>query len=184
MKKNILAIFILFVGVVSAQDKRWYSHAELDVVFPRIDKVTYSYIGGEIKLDEKLMYGLNYSYNYNIFSKFSVGAVTGFTQMLNPELTTMKIGGVFRYTFIKEYQANAFLQITGHIPLSNKVAFDLGEVRAGVSMPIARFSNGNSMTLSLYVLYNSYNIKKPLFTTEVPDIVEYRGTGLSIGYRF
>ncbi|MDO5607717.1 MAG: hypothetical protein Q4G08_04585 [Capnocytophaga sp.] len=40
------------------------------------------------------------------------------------------------------------------------------------------------MTLSLFVMYNSYDIKKPLFTNEVPDVVEYRGTGLSVGYHF
>ncbi|MDO5607716.1 MAG: hypothetical protein Q4G08_04580 [Capnocytophaga sp.] len=78
------------------------------------------------------MYEPNYSYNYNIFRQFSVGAVTGFSYLLNNEIITSKIGGIFRYIFINEYQANAFLQITGHIPLSNKkVEFDLGEVRQG-----------------------------------------------------
>ncbi|MDO4229398.1 MAG: hypothetical protein Q4C98_06260 [Capnocytophaga sp.] len=183
MKKLIFGFLFFAITTVFAQDKRTYSLAEIDIIIPRSDKVTYSYEGGKVNLSERVMWGATYSYNYNLFKKFSVGALGGLTYLSNPSLTSLKVGGTFRYTFISEYQANVFLQVAGYIPFNSKYGADLGEFRFGVQMPIVRFDTC-SMTLGVFVTYSGFDVKKPLFYDENPNSLEYRGTGLSLGLRF
>ncbi|RIY38146.1 hypothetical protein CKY20_00955 [Capnocytophaga canis] len=186
MKKIILVIFLLSsvgIGIVSAQDKKWYSQAELDMIIPRNDKVIYSYSGGQVSLNERVMWGVNYSYNYNLFKKFSVGGVSGLTILPQPSITAIKFGAVFRYTFIEDFKANMYAQIAGYLPLTNGVETDLGEARFGVNLPIARY-DAFQVNLSLFVIYSRFDLNKPLFINEIPDSVEYRGTGISLGIRF
>lgn len=183
MKKILFALTVLFSVFSYAQDKRTYSLAELDFIIPRSGKVIYSYDKGEVPLDERLLFGLNYSFNYNLFRKFSVGAVTGISYLSNPKFTTAKLGGRFAFTFIEEYKANAFLQITTQIPLQNNIGFDMGDIRLGINLPIVRAS-GYTVHLGVFATYISYKVTKPLFHAEKPDILEYRGTGINLGVRF
>ena len=183
MKKIIFVLTILFSIFSFGQDSRTYSLAELDFIIPRSNKVVYSYDGGEVVLSERPLYGLNYSYNYDLFRKFSVGAVTGISYLSNPKFTTAKLGGRFAFTFIKEYNANVFLQIAAHIPLQNNIEFDLGDVRLGVNFPIVR-ADDFSVHLGVFVTYISYKVTKPLFFSEKPDVLEYQGTGINLGVRF
>ncbi len=183
MKKILFSLTVLFSVFSFAQDKRSYSLAELDFIIPRSNKVIYSYEGGEVLLTERPLYGLNYSYNYNLFRKFSVGAVTGISYLSNPKFTTAKLGGRFAFTFIEEYKANVFLQITTQIPLQNNIGFDMGDIRLGVNFPIVR-ADDYTVHLGVFATLIDYRITKSLFYDEKPDILEYRGTGINLAIRF
>lgn len=183
MKKLLFGMLLLCVGTLFAQDKRTYFHTEVDMIIPNDKKVVYSYSGGEVNLDERIMWGASLTYNYNLFRKFSIGALGGLNHLSNPSITSLKFGGSFRYTFITEYQANVFLQIAGYIPLNSKFATEFGEVRFGLGMPVARF-NDMTMTLGMYVMASHYDVTKSLFWGENPDTLRYKGVGFSLGLRF
>lgn len=183
MKKILFGMFPLCVGTLFAQDKRTYFHTEVNMIVPNDKKVVYSYSGGEVNLDERIMWGASFTYNYNLFRKFSVGALGGLNYLSNPSITSLKFGGSFRYTFISEYQANLFLQLAGYMPLKSGMEVDLGEVRFGMGMPVARF-NDMTMTLGMYVMYARFDFTKPLFFNETYPSLHYRGVGFSLGLRF
>lgn len=185
----IISLFILPIYVFSQDTfRRWNSFADIDLVFPNTDKVKYSFSDTmknnvTMTISDKVIYGINYSYNYSFFRKFSVGGITGFTLIAAPAIPVLKIGGVLRYTFIEEYKANIYMQLAGYIPLSNRADIDLGEWRLGFNLPISKGDKYN-LTLGVYTSYVSYAIKKPLIYDEIPQLLEHRGVGVSVGVRF
>lgn len=184
MKKFFLITFLLSFYFGFAQDKRTYFHSELDMVLPYDQKVIYSHSRGNYNLDERIMVGASFTYNYNLFNRFSAGALAGFSYLPNPSIPTLKFGGSLRYTFIPEYQANVYLQLAGYVPLTSGVSmFDFGELRAGAMFPIARFEK-YTLTLGFYTIVSYFELSKPLFAgTELAGI-DYRGKGVSLGFRF
>lgn len=161
MKKVLIGIFFLCAGILFSQDKRTYFHAEMDMIIPNDKKVVYSFSEGEINLDERIMWGTSFTYNYKLFRKLSVGALGGLNYLSYPKVTSLKYGGSLRYIFSTDYQTNVFLQLMGYIPLNSKYSTESVEVRFGLGMPVARI-NDLTMTLGMYVIAANYEVVKPI----------------------
>ncbi|GIZ15364.1 hypothetical protein [Capnocytophaga catalasegens] len=195
--KIVYIILLLCTSFAYTQEnKRWNSNLDLDILFPSKEKTTYSYHNGdisqiafenksEIKLKEKVSFGFTYSFQYRFWGGLSVGAVTGLNHLPLPQasLTTVKLGGQLRYTFVEEYKAGLYLQLVSFLPLRSNIEADFGEVRLGVTIPISQGEDYN-FTLGLFTSYISYRLNRPLFYDEVPDILEYRGIGVNLGIHF
>ena len=201
MRKIVYVIFFLVlpysVKGQNLEDKRWFSQAEVEITIPRRDKVLYSFsdintvditknrdyrVGG-IVLDRKVLWGTNYSINYQLFRRWSIGALGGFTYLSYPSISVLKLGGVIRFDFSEEFKANAFLQLSDYIPLKKSLQHNLGEIKLGLSIPVL-VEDKFSINASLYTLYSTFHMAKPLFADETPDLVEYRGVGFGFGIRF
>lgn len=166
-----------------SQEKKTYSLAELDITIPRENGVVYNYTTGQVFLKEYVMYGISYSYNYNVSKRFTLGALGGVTHLGNPLTTALKMGAVFRFTFIPDYQANGYVQLLGYVPFNSGRTIGLGEARMGINIPIARFEK-SVMTLGFYTAVARFDISKPLFGDEKDTFVRHRGSGISIGLKF
>lgn len=199
MKRVYIIILLLCTSFTYAQEnKRWFFQADIEILFPNKDKTEYSLTDGggpiseaifgnlnRILLEDKVAYGFNYSFNYRFWGGLSVGAVTGLNHLPLPQasLTTVKLGGQLRYTFVEEYKAGLYLQLVSFLPLRSNIEADFGEVRLGITIPISQGEDYN-FTLGLFTSYINYRLKKPLFYDEVPDIVSYRGIGVNLGIQF
>lgn len=195
MKHLYILLVVLSGSSVFAQ--RTYFHTELSSVFPTSGQSIYSFaeldrsvftgditlINKEVELEEKVLWDLEFSYNYFLFRKFSVGAATGLISYSNPSVLSAKLGGVIRYTFIKEFKANAFITITGLFPFRTGFEIDMGQAKMGLSMPVAQFDK-SELTLSLYRSYVTYTLTKPILRNEEPTSFHHRGWGLGLGLRF
>ena len=179
--------------VVPEKESRWFYQGELSFTFPRNGGAKYSYSwlnsrtnlyeGNEALLNEKPIISSDFTVNYRLFRILSVGAVGGFTHFQNPVASGLKLGSVIRLNPVKNYQGNIFVQVAGFLPLSTLVKPSIGEVKVGLSIPFL-VRNKYSMFLSAYTSYTSFDVAEPLFWSETPEMMEYRGIGFSFGVRF
>lgn len=195
MKYFFVCVSILFSCNIFSQ--KHFFQTEISSVFPSSNKSIYSFselgldpysgkqinINRTLELEEKVLWDLELSYNYFLFNKFSIGSLTGFVSYSNPSVFSVKLGGIIRYVFIKEFQANAFLSVSGLFPLTSGFEPYVGQVKIGVNMPIALFDKF-TLNLGLYNSYVSYLVTKPLISYEKPANFEHRGWGLSLGLKF
>ena len=187
MKKSIITSLFVFLPLfIFAQDsyKRWNSFADLNFIIPGDIEYHLEKSPLPIYLDHSFTYGLNYSYEYSLFRKFSIGGVTGVTLLAEPTLPTLKYGLIFRFTFVQEYKANIYFHTAGYLPLNNRTRADFGELRLGLNFPISR-GEKYSLTAGIFLTAVSNQLAKPLMeSTKDPDRVRYNGTGFSVGLRF
>ena len=197
--KEILYIIPFFaVGLATAQENMEstsvignVSTETITQVVPGGAKYSYSWLnsrtnlyeGDEALLNEKPIISSDFTVNYRLFRILSVGAVGGFTHFQNPVASGLKLGSVLRLNPVKNYQGNIFLQVAGFLPLSTLVKPSIGEVKVGLSIPFL-VRNKYSMFLSAYTSYTSFDVAEPLFWSETPEMMEYRGIGFSFGVRF
>ena len=102
MQKILFFSFLFIINTISAQFYRtpWVSQVELEMSIPM--KVEYSnnqslyytekgneYVK-DTNLDKRVIYGVNYSINYEWFDKFSVGGMAGFTYLPYPSMLVSK----------------------------------------------------------------------------------------------
>ena len=186
MKNIVFFLFLLLAVSVSAQDmsKRWNSFVDIDFIIPgRIEYHTKGSILSR-KLDHSFTYGLNYSYEYSLLRKLSIGGVTGISFLAKPTIPSLKYGGILRFTFVEAYKANIYFQVAGYLPLNNRSRSDFGEMRLGLNFPISKGDNYN-LTAGVYLTKISNSIKERLLEIPAdPDRIRYNGIGFSIGVRF
>ena len=136
----------------------------------------------DIVLKTKVIYSTDFSMNYLLFERFSIGALTGINHFRNPIATALKLGGVIRYELIEDSFGYVFVQFSGFFPLHN-VKISTGEAKIVLSIPLL-VEESYSVGVILHASYTSFTPAKPLFTDETPDLVEYRGVGFGFGIRF
>jgi hypothetical protein len=188
-------MLISFLGF--SQDKiskRWYS--TIDVEFINPSKVEYSYgiynsdydaiIGGDDEIaNTNPSFGIQYSINYNVFKKLSLGVITGIQYMNNPDYSMLKLGGCVKYFFVDSNNVYVYLDMAYDYSL-NKNQFKNGaNTRIGIGFPVLK---RDAFNLNINVFYEVNDLtldgSQPLLYSEIPHNIIFRSYGLSVGAKF
>jgi len=199
MNKNfVISILILsgFFGFSQNKEtaKKWYSTVEIDLVFP--NQKTYFYndsnntmIFTDLGVNGFLLdsYGVQYSYNYLLFSKLSFGAVAGFQTQTKPTYTMFKLGFNLKYFFVDSNNIYVYLQDANNFS-TNKSNFKSGNnFRFGLGFPFLKRVKYN-LNLNLFFEQNYFKLdgSKPLLSLadEIPRTLTLHSFGISFGVRF
>lgn len=195
MQKILFFSFLFIINTISAQFYRtpWVSQVELEISIPM--KVEYSnnqslyytekgneYVR-DTNLDKKVIYGVNYSINYEWFDKFSVGGMAGFTYLPYPSMLVSKLGGILHYNAIEELNMDFFLSLSCFFPITKDVKTDIGEGKVGINF--ALFNQDKYLFyITSYLIIADFKRETSTFCDKQPYSVAFKGGGLGVGVKF
>lgn len=192
--KNLkfLILLCLFPILGNAQESenptKWYSTAELELVIPT--KVHYTYRQenrvGEANIDVAIALGAQYTINYMLFKKFSVGALAGYEQQFRPDFSILKLGGVIRFFFVDPDNVYIYLEEVGDVPVNSSQFKGGNNLRLGLGFPIIKRDNFNINT-NIFIEKNYLDLRGAdalLFRTEEPVDIYLNTIGVSLGAKF
>ncbi len=189
---SILLVLISFLG--SAQ-KKHYFEANVDLSAPQTknyfyNNADYSINWVSIKEQGFLLndYGLNFSYNYLIFKRLSVGTLTGIYSDTKQKFTHIRLGGVLRFFYIKNKMHNFSLKLGQNIAL-DKQKFKMGvNFKIGLGVPIYELTENKHIMLDLFWEQNFYELdgadKLLGLSDEIPRALVIHAYGLSFNLLF
>jgi hypothetical protein len=175
MKKLILILLL----------DKWLSTTELGFIVP--NKTEYNYSFNNVgTLDSKISLAFQYSINYQVYNKLSIGALVGIQEQYGPNFFMYKIGANIRYNFVDAENAFAYFQYSPNFTV-NKDKFKNGNnLRIGIGLPFFKKDNFN-LNLNIFHEINHFNLSgsKPLiFGNEKPESIYFRSFGISLGVKF
>ncbi len=180
-------MLLLFYTTSYSQDK-WFSTAELDFIVP--SKIEYGYsfnnIYDEINLDSKASIALQYSVNYQLFNKLSVGALIGIQNQYGANFFMYKIGSHVRYYFVDSDNVYTYLHYAGNFTVDKDKFKNGNNLRIGIGFPIMKRTAFN-LNLNIFYEINHFILSgaKPLiFGNETPGSIFFRSFGISLGVKF
>ncbi|MBZ9632488.1 hypothetical protein LB465_17030 [Salegentibacter sp. LM13S] len=166
---------------------KWYSTAEFDVIPPY--EVRYGYgienRGNRVNLEENLSLGAQYTYNYLLFKKLSIGAVGGFQLRSRPNYFIPKLGGVIRYFFVDSNNVYIYLHDAVNFSL-DKSRFEYGNnFRFGLGFPLLK-RPGFNINANAFFEQNYLHLdgSDPILNDEDPGNLFYKSVGFSLGVKF
>ncbi|MFD0931106.1 hypothetical protein ACFQ0R_00695 [Psychroflexus salinarum] len=174
-------------------EKRWFSH--VDVSFAIANSIEYNYkrrdengdivYGSQEELDNKVGYGILYSYSYPIFKKFTMGAVGGFQYQVQQSISALKAGAIMRYHFVDYESVNLNFMLAGNIALSDKIDSNFANLRLGLQFPITSI-DGFVMNLNVFGDFNDFIFNESILEgiNDDPSSIVYRSYGFSLGIQF
>ena len=120
---RFLSIIILsfFLTKGNAQGE-WFSTAELDFIVPNRTEYNYSInnVGTLINLDSKVSLAVQYSINYQLFNKFSLGVLTGIQQQYGADIFMYKLGSNMKYYFVDSDNVYTYLQYASNFTVNKE----------------------------------------------------------------
>ncbi|TVZ26380.1 hypothetical protein JM83_1337 [Gillisia sp. Hel_I_86] len=192
--KNLLPLILvcLFPIFGNAQETnkadRWYSTAELELMIPTKARYDYSIdnIGSDVEINSKIALGAQYTLNYLLFKKFSVGALAGYEQQFKPDFSMLRLGGIIKFFFVDPDNVYIYLQEAGNISLDKSNFKSGNNIRIGLGFPILKRESFNINT-NVFLEQNYLDLKGAdalLFETEEPADIYLNSIGISLGVQF
>ena len=183
----LILMFPLFFINGHAQDK-WFSTAELDFIIPNI--IEYHYYSNKsghlINLDSKASIALQYSVNYQLFNKLSIGALAGIQNQYGANFFMYKIGSHVRYYFVDSDNVYTYLHYAGNFTVDKDKFKNGNNLRIGIGFPFLKKDSFN-LNLNIFHEINHFILSgaKPLiFGNETPESIFFRSFGISLGVKF
>lgn len=194
MKKLIIITSFILLTNVSFSQGKWYHSAEIDLISPNKKEYFYNDSNNKI-IDENLKVngflmnslGFQYSYNYLLFSKMSIGIIGGYQHQSKPDYQMIKLGGVLKYFFVDKNNVYVYLQDANNFTL-NKEKFKSGNnLRLGLGFPFVKKEkfnfNCNFFFEQNYFKLDGANLILNL-SDEIPRTLTVKSFGISIGVKF
>lgn len=172
--------------------KRLFYQGEMGWVMPvKGAAKEYYYLQNRLNPDEYFFTSRNieetpilyndFSVNYQLLKKLSLGAVIGIGHFNNPMAIGLKYGGIVRFNFIKENPGGLFLQLNSLLPIASFDGLkEPAELRFGVNVPIM-IRKYYSMSLSMHTSFIEYEQTTGRYNN---NTIEYRGIGFGCNVRF
>lgn len=194
MQKQILTIIFCFVAALASSQDKWYHLAEIDMISPNTKDYFYNdnnnkIIETELQSDGFLLnsFGIQYSYNYFVFSKISIGVLGGFESQSKPNYSMLKLGGILKYFFVNEDNVYLYLQDANNFTL-NKDNFKSGNnLRLGLGFPFLKKENFN-LNGNLFFEQNYFKLDGANsilnLPNEKPRSLTVKSFGISVGAQF
>lgn len=192
MKKAlILFILVSLKGYSQDHSDKWFSNIDLEFIVPNKVEYDYHYTNQPgIYIDEivntKPAFGANYSFNYNLFKKLSIGAITGLQFQGRPDLSIFKAGPAIKYFFVNNDNVYIYLNPYTYNFSLNKNQFKNGaNTRLGIGFPISKREDFN-INLNIFYDISSLSLRgsKPLYNDEIPQDIIFRSFGTNLGIQF
>ncbi|WP_242202429.1 hypothetical protein [Aestuariivivens insulae] len=188
MNKLFLILVLSFLFTNGHAQQKWFSSIDLDFIVPSKSEYNYSFnnVGTEINLDSKSGFAFQYTLNYLLSNKLSIGGLTGIQYQNGADFFMYKIGGNVKYYFVDSNNVYVFLQYAGNLTV-NKAKFKKGNnLRIGIGFPFMKREKFN-LNLNTFYEINHFDLSgsKPLvFGNETPESIFFRSYGISLGIKF
>lgn len=188
MNKLFLIFIVMFSFIESNAQEKWFSTVEVDFIVP--SKTEYSYTANDIfydvNIDSKAAFALQYSINYQLFNKLSIGAVTGIQNQYGADFFSYRLGGHLRYYFVDSDNVYVSLLYAANFTV-DKDKFSSGEnIRLGIGFPFLKRDEFN-LNINVFGDIYKYNLRgaEPLlFGNEKPSSIFFRSIGIGVGIKF
>jgi len=192
--KNLLPLILLCLFPIfsNAQESetptKWYSTADLELIIPTKARYGYSVDnrGSRIEINTKIALGAQYTINYLLFKKFSVGVVGGYEQQFKPDFSMLRFGGIIKFFFVDPENVYVYLQEAGNVSLDKSQFKGGNNIRLGLGFPILKRESFNINT-NVFLEQNYLDLHGAdalLFRTEDPASLYLNSIGLSLGVKF
>ena len=194
MKKQIFLLLSFMTLSLFAQNK-YYLEANIDISAPQTKNYFYNnadhsinYVS--IKEQGWLLndYGINFSYNYLIFKRLSIGTLTGIYSDSKQKFSHFRLGGLVRYFYIKDRNYNFNLKIGKNITFDKKKFNNGANIKIGFGIPVYTINDNNKILLDLFWEQNYYELdgsnKLIGLNDEIPRTLIVHSYGISISILF
>ncbi|OBQ54993.1 hypothetical protein JJL45_03665 [Tamlana sp. s12] len=188
MKKIIAITIVSLFYINSYSQEKWYSSAAIEFSVPSKIEYHYNFNNSStvINLDSKTALGAQYSINYLVFNKLSVGALTGIQNQFGADFFAFRIGGNLKYYFVDDDNVYAYLRYARNFTV-DKDKFKNGDnLRGGIGFPFLKTDDFN-LNLNVFYDINYFNLEdaEPLiFGNERSKNIFFRSFGISVGIKF
>ena len=194
MKKQIFILLGFISLSIFAQNKH-YLEANLDISAPNTKNYFYNnadhsinYVS--IKEQGWLLnnYGANFSYNYLIFKRLSIGTLTGIYSDSRQKFSHLRLGGIVRFFYIKEKYHNVSIKVGQNITFDKKKFNKGSNIKIGLGFPIYKIDENKHILLDLFWEGNYYELdggnKLLGLSDEIPRTLIVHSYGISLGLKF
>jgi len=161
MKKQLF-ILLGFISLSLFAQKKSYLEANLDISAPQTKAYFFNYEDNTINyvhiVDQGWLlnnYGVNFSYNYLLLKRLSVGTISGLYSDSKQKFSHLRLGGVIRYFYIKEKNYNFNFKLGENISFDKKKFKNGVNLKIGFGIPVYKFNNKQLM-LDLFWEQNYY----------------------------
>ena len=196
MKKQIILLLTLISLTLSAQKQnKYYLEGNVDISAPQTKNYFYNnadhsinYVS--IKEQGWLLnnYGINFSYNYLILKRLSIGTLTGIYSDSKQKFSHLRLGGLVRYFFIKDKNYNFNLKLGKNITFDKKKFNNGVNFKIGFGIPVYTIKDNNKILLDLFWEQNYYELdganKLLNLNDEIPRTLTVHSYGISINVMF
>lgn len=196
MKKIIVLLCIFNYSFGNAQDKKWYSNADLELIIHKKVTYSYNYVDADGQKhsvwDEELntkspAFRLTYSFNYMLVRKLSIGVLGGYKNYNEPDFSMLELGGIAKFFFVDSNNIYMYGSISSEFSLDKKQFKSGTNARIGLGVPIIK-RDGFILSLNLFAEQQFLRLDdaKPIFNSyqENPSDIIYKSYGLSAGVKF
>jgi len=194
MKKQIFLLFVITSLSAFAQ-KKSYLEAGIDISAPQTKNYFYNNADNSInyvsiKEQGWLLnnYGLNFSYNYLLFKRLSIGTLSGVYSDSKQKFSHLRLGGVVRYFFIKDKNYNFNLKLGKNITFDKKKFNNGVNFKISFGIPVYTLKERNKILLDLFWEQNYYELdgsnKLLNLNDEIPRTLTVHSRGISLNVMF
>ena len=132
---------------------------------------------------------LVYNLDYKIFEKLSIGGLVSFNRFFTPKISSLKIGGAFKYYYVQNKHHFITIHMASHLPIDSN-RFKRGhQIRLGQFFDLSNLI-GRRLLLGLYYNLDKLNLENSVpLLDELPKDVSYStiltdSWGVSLGLKF
>ena len=195
MKNQILSLFLIVLSFSLFAQSKNYMEVNIDLSAPQTKAYFYNNTDNSINnvnLDEQgwLLnnYGINFSYNYRIVQRLSIGTITGVYSDSKQKFSHIRLGGLVRYFYVKDKSYNFNVKLGKNISF-DKDKFNNGvNFKIGLGFPIYKIKRNKQMLVDLFWEQNYYELdgsnKLIGLNDEIPRTLTVHSYGLSLSFTF
>lgn len=196
MKKLVVTIILLSSFISTFSQSRWFSNTDCSLVFPNEMRYLFAdennrstFVNMPIGTGSMLKgFSLEYSYNYMIFNKLSIGILGGFqAYTAGYDYQFAKLGAVLRYHFVDSDNVFTYVQYSKEISINNATSNGGDDVRLGLEFPVIKKErfNINATIFNEIGLLDLEETSPVLdYYGEQPISMKIKSLGIGVGIRF
>jgi len=194
MKKQIFLLLVL-ISLSAFGQKKYYFEANIDISSPQTKNYFYNNADNSInyvsiKEQGWLInnYGANFSFNYLIIKRLSIGTLTGIYSDSKQKFSHLRLGGLVRYFFIKDKDYNFNLKLGKNITFDKKKFNNGVNFKIGLGIPIYTIKQRTKILMDLFWEQNYYELdgsnKLIGLSDEIPRTLTVHSYGISLNLTF
>ena len=131
--------------------------------------------------------GINFSYNYLIFKRLSLGAISGFYSDTKQKFSHFRLGGNMKYYYVNDNYHNIYIELGNNFTFDKKKFTNGVNTKIGIAFPIYK-TDAVLYLFNLFLEQNYYYLKDSNkligYENEIPSSLDVDSYGFSFGIRF
>lgn len=190
---SLLLLFLIHISLFS--QSRWFSSSDLSLVFPNQMRYLFTddanrsvFVDLPVGTGSMLKsFSAEYSYNYLLLNKVSIGVTGGFQTYTRFDYQFIKLGGIIRYYFVDTENVFTYVQYARDISINRSTSNGGHDFKLGLEFPVLRRERFN-INAKIYNQTDILNIEhtSPIlnYVDEEPIQMKIKSLGIGVGVRF